>query len=204
MHDGEGFEVYISPYSLGVNVSAELVVVSTVEELEKSSCTNKILLMKGEVCAEPLMPKNFVFYNPDHHKRIYALLEQKQPKAIITATGKNPQMVGNTYPFPLINDGEFDIPSVYCTDVIGEELAVKAEQTFKLKAEAKRIPSTACNVIARINPQAQNKITLCAHIDAVENSLGALDNASGIVVLLLSCREAKGLSGQVGCRIGCV
>jgi len=64
-------------------------------------------LLKGAICAEQLMPKNFVFYNPDHHKRIYALLEKKKPAGIIAATEKKPEMVGALYPFPLIVDGDF-------------------------------------------------------------------------------------------------
>lgn len=195
------FAVKISPYSLGCDAHAELVVASTINELETYDCHGKILLLRGEICAEQLMPKNFVFYNPDHHKRIYALLEEKQPQAIITATSKNPQMVGNIYPFPLINDGDFDIPSVYCTDIIGEEIAANAGQTFRLKVEAKRIPTTACNVIARINPQAQNKITICGHIDAVEDSPGASDNASGVVVLLLLAEKLKDYQGGHGIEL---
>jgi len=198
---GKSFDVKISPYSLGCEVTSQLMVASTVEELEKSSCTSKILLLKGEICAEQLMPKNFVFYNPDHHKRIYALLEEKQPKAIVTATSKNPQMVGNIYPFPLINDGDFDISSVYCTDIVGEKIAAKAGEKFKIKAEAKRIPTTACNVVARKNLQAQNKITICAHIDAVEESPGASDNASGVAVLLLLAELLKNYEGGLGVEI---
>ncbi len=195
------FNVKISPYSLGCDAQAELVVASTIDELETSDCHNKILLLKGEISAEQLMPKNFVFYNPDHHIRIYALLEQKQPKAIITATSKNPQMVGNIYPFPLINDGDFDIPSVFCTDIVGEEIAARAGEKFKLKAEARRIPTTACNVIASKNPNAQKKITVCAHIDAIEDSPGASDNASGVVVELLLAEMLKEHQGKVGVEI---
>ncbi len=201
LRNSESFEVYISPFSLGVDVSAELVVVSTVEELEASSCTNKILLMKDEVCAEPLMPKNFVFYNPDHHKKIYALLEEKQPAAIITATKQNPMMAGAPYPFPLINDGDFNIPTMYCTDKTGEKLASKAGEVFELKAEAERIPATACNVIARKNPNAKKKIVVCAHVDAKEDTPGATDNASGIVVELLLAEMLQNYKGSLGVEI---
>jgi len=107
--------------------------------------------MKDEICSEQLMPKNFIFYNPDHHKKIYALLEEKQPAAIITATAKKPELVGALYPFPLIVDGDFDIPSVYCTDIIGKEIATHIGGMFKLTIQAERIPSTANNVIARKN-----------------------------------------------------
>ena len=195
------FAVKISPYSLGCDAHAELVVASTINELEACDCHGKILLLKGEICAEQLMPKNFVFYNPDHHRKIYSLLEEKQPKAIITATSKNPQMVGNIYPFPLINDGDFDIPSVYCTDVVGEEIAANAGKTFGLRVEAKRIPTTACNVVASKTSQTRNKITICAHIDAIENSPGASDNASGVVVALLLAEMLKDYQGKVGVEI---
>ena len=118
------YEIYISPFSLECDVTSELVTISTITELENCQCADKILLMRGEICAEQLMPKNFVFYNPDHHKRIYALLKEKQPAAIIAATERKPELVGALYPFPLIEDGDFDIPSVFCTDIVGKEIAV--------------------------------------------------------------------------------
>jgi len=179
------YEVHISPYSLGCDITAELVTVSTISELEKCQCKNMILLMKGEICAEQLMPKNFVFYNPDHHKKIYSLLEEKQPAAIITATEKKPDLVGALYPFPLIVDGDFNIPNVYCKETIGEKIANKNGDIFKLRINSNRISSTACNVIAKKNTNTPKKILICAHIDAYENSPGASDNASGIVVELL-------------------
>ena len=193
--EGRSFEIHTSPFSLGCNVTAALETVSTIDELEKCACKGKILLMKGALCAEQLMPKNFVFYNPDHHKRIYALLEEKQPAVIITATGKKPELVGALYPFPLICDGDFDIPSVYCTDTVGNELATQTGETFSLRIKARRIPATACNVIALKNPDSKKKIIVCAHIDAYENTPGAADDASGIVVELLLAEMLKDYHG---------
>ena len=195
--NGDSFDVHISPYSLGCDITAELVTVSTILELEKCHCAGKILLMKGEICAEQLMPKNFVFYNPEGHKRIYAILDEKQPAAIITATARKPELVGALYPFPLIEDGDFDISSVYCTDVIGEEIAANPYHKFHLIAQAERIPTTACNVIARKNPDAGGKIIFCAHIDAYGNAPGALDNASGTVVLLLLANMLQKYDGPM-------
>jgi len=191
------FEACISPYSLGCDVTAELMTVSTILELEKCHCTGKILLMKGEICSEQLMPKNFVFYNPESHKRIYAILEEKQPAAIITATARKPELVGALYPFPLIEDGDFDIPSVYCTDVIGEEIAGNTYHEFHLITQAERIPTAACNVMARKNPNAEKKMIVCAHIDAYGNTPGALDNASGTVVLLLLANMLQKYNGPM-------
>ena len=108
---GRDFEAFISPYTLACDVSAGLAVVSTVDELEAADVNGKILLLRGEIAKEQLMPKNFVFYNPEEHQRIYRLLEEKQPAAIISATSRNPELAGAVYPFPMFEDGDFNIPS---------------------------------------------------------------------------------------------
>lgn len=198
---GRRFNVLISPYSNGFDVTAELVAVSTVKGLERCRCMGKILLMRGALCKEQLMPKNFVFYNPDRHKRIYALLDEKRPAVIIGATGRNPALAGGLYPHPLIEDGDFDIPSVFCTDVDGGEIAMLAGQVFTAKCAARRIPATAWNVLARKNPGAAEKIVVCAHIDAKETTPGAVDNASGATVLLLLGELLEGYAGRLGVEI---
>jgi aminopeptidase YwaD len=182
------FEVRGSPYSLGCDVKAELLAVSTAEELEGVECEGKLLLMRGPICSEQLMPKSFVFYNPEHHQRLIALLERKKPAAIITATARNPDQVGALYPFPLIVDGDFDIPNMHCTDVVGGAIAALEGETCRLTIDARRVASRATNVIAKLNGGADKKIVLTAHIDAYEGSPGASDNASGVVALLL-CAE---------------
>ena len=199
--NGNSFEIHISPYSLGCDITTELITVSSVEELENCQCEGKILLMKGAICAEQLMPKNFVFYNPDPHKRIYALLEEKKPAGIITATERKPELVGALYPFPLIVDGDFHIPCAYCKDSVGEKIARKTGELFRLQMEAKRISSTACNVIARKNPESIKKIVITAHIDAYENTPGASDNASGTVVQLLLAEMLMEYQGNMGVEI---
>lgn len=195
------FEVHLSPYSLGCDVTARLATVCTVEELAQCDCEGQLLLMRGPICAEQLMPKNFVFYNPDHHKRIYALLEQKRPAAIITATEKKPELVGAIYPFPLIEDGDFDLPSVYCTETVGAEIAANGGKDFRLTVDARRIPSTACDVIARKRSDTRRKIVVCAHIDARESTPGASDNASGVVVLLVLAEMLADYDGRTGIEI---
>jgi aminopeptidase YwaD len=190
------FEVHASPYTLGCDVLAELVPVSTIEELETTDCEGKILLMQGAICSEQLMPKNFVFYNPAHHQKVIALLESHKPAGIVTATEKRPEQVGALDPFPLIVDGDFDIPSVYCRDSVGEMLAARAGCVFRLRIDARRLPSSAANIIARLNRGAPGKIVIIAHIDAYEDTPGASDNASGVVVLLLVAEMLSDYCGQ--------
>lgn len=114
-----GFNVNVSPYSLGCIEEAELMSAENIDELKKKDCYGKILFLHGEIAKEQLMPKNFVFYNPEEHKRIVALLETKNPRAIICATSRNAALAGGVYPFPLIEDGDFLIPSVYMTEEEG-------------------------------------------------------------------------------------
>ncbi len=195
------FPVRIGPYSPPCELTAPLGAVSTVEELEACSCRGKILLLTGEICAEPLMPKNFPFYNPEHHRKIYALLEAKAPAAVISAPGRNPALIGAVYPYPLIEDGDFDIPSVYCDQNTGAELAAADGETFNLKIEARRLQAEACNVILSRNPGAREKVLLCAHIDTREGTPGASDNASGTAVLLLLAEMLRDYRGPLGIEI---
>lgn len=198
---GRSYDVYASPFSPGCDVTAGLVKVSTLGDLEKRACRGEILFMDGALCVEHLMPKNHPFYNLDRHRRIYVLLEEKRPAAIVTATGKNPALMGALYPYPLIEDGDFDIPSAYCTETTGKRIASETGSIFRLMVDAERISSTATNVIARKNPGARHKIVVCAHIDARAAIPGALDNASGTVVLLLLAEMLADYRGEAGIEI---
>lgn len=185
------FAVSISPYSLGCNVQAELSIAASIEELRAGDHRGKILLLKGNLTKEQLAPKKYVFYNPDHHQEIYRLLESQQPAAIITATAKNPAMAGAQYPFPLIEDGDFNIPTAFMTDVEGERLAAWAGKPLRLEMEAQRLSSWSENVCAFNGGQAGKRVVVCAHIDAKTGTPGAVDNASGVVVLLLLAEMLK-------------
>ena len=184
--NGDRFEVLVSPYSLGCQVHARLAIASTEEELGAVEGGDIVLLLRGDLTRGQLMPKNFPFYNPDEHKRIIQLLEARQPLAIIAATSRDPEMVGSgVYPFPLIEDGDFDIPSVYMTEEEGLRLAEHAGKGIRLESRAARIPATGCIVIAAKGARPARRVVVFAHIDARMGSPGASDNASGVIVLLL-------------------
>ncbi|MFC2030471.1 M28 family peptidase [Chloroflexota bacterium] len=196
--DGIRFEAFPSPYSLGCRVTAPLTAASTVSELEGADVSGHILLLRRELAREQLMPKNFPFYNPDSHRQLIESLEEKAPLAIIAATAQDLNMVGAQYPFPLFEDGDFDIPSVYMTDVEGAKLAAVAGSEVLLESRALRIPSSGCNVIARKSPGQARRVVLFAHIDSRMGTPGANDNASGVVVLLLLAELLADYAGQLG------
>jgi aminopeptidase YwaD len=183
--DQGNFELLVSPYSLPFSGEAELVSASTIEELEKTNAKNRILFLHGDIAREQLMPKNFVFYNPEEHQRIIKALENSGAKAIISATGRNAALAGGVYPFPLIEDGDFDIPSVYLTEEEGLKLlSLKGKSVF-LQSESKRIPGKGYNVVGKKGMTDSPRIVITAHIDAKKGTPGAIDNATGVIVLLL-------------------
>jgi aminopeptidase YwaD len=190
------FQTYVSPYSLGCDVEGQLISASNVEELEQANMTGKLLLLHGEIAKEQLMPKNFEFYNPEEHQRIISLLEKGEPRAIIGTTGRNASLAGGVYPFPLIEDGDFDIPSVYMTEDEGYRLLPYTGSSVALKSISKRVPGKGCNVIAQKGKESGGRMVITAHIDAKKGTPGAIDNASGVVILLLLADLLKDHDGN--------
>jgi aminopeptidase YwaD len=237
MCNGDSYEVFAGPYSLPFSGTRQLVAISDTAGLEKAELEEKIVLLYGEIAREQLMPKNFVFYNPDEHRQIIALLEKGKPAAIISATGRNSALAGGVYPFPLIEDGDFDIPSVYMTEEEGERLLKHAGGMVTLESRSERIPGKGYNVIGmkggkqemrqtkddsssgddfgrlrtRVsesnpvdpgnNASAEaslkpDRIVVTAHIDAKKGTPGAIDNATGVIVLLLLADLLRDYEGK--------
>lgn len=182
---GQDLEVFVSPYSNGCNEEGVLIGISSVEELEQAHLEGKIVLIHGEIAKEQLMPKNFVFYNPAEHRHIISLLENGNPRAILCATGRNASLAGGVYPFPLIEDGDFDIPSVYMTEDEGRKLSPFYGDVVSVNSVSTRVPGKGCNVIGHIEKPLRRRIVVTAHIDSKKGTAGAIDNATGVVVLLL-------------------
>ncbi len=199
--DNISFDVNVSPYSRGCDAEAQLIEASSAVELERLDMAGKILLLHGGLAREQLMPKKFVFYNPEEHQKIISLLENGAPAAILCATGWNPALAGGIYPFPLIEDGDFDIPSVYMTEMEGAKLLPLAGEKVTLKSVSRRVPGKACNVIAGKGNNDAGRIVITAHIDAKKGTPGAIDNASGVAVLLLVSRILKKYTGGASIEI---
>ena len=194
--DEENFNVLVSPYSPGFRGEGELISASTSEQLSEINAKNKIIFLYGEIAREQLMPKNFVFYNPEEHQKIISILENSGAKAIVSATGRNAALAGGVYPFPLIEDGDFDIPSVYMTEEEGLKLIPTIGKTVFLESLSKRIPGKGFNVIGKKGNNKSPKIVVTAHIDAKKGTPGAIDNATGVIVLLLLSDLLKDYNGN--------
>lgn len=189
-------EAYSSPYANGCDETAPLLAVSSVDELEAADARGCILLLHGEIAAEQLMPRNFVFYNPESHQRIISALDHSGAVALICATDRNAALAGGVYPFPLIEDGDFDIPSVYLTDEKAAALMPLAGRNIRLISGCRRIPAAGYNVSGFKGMAGQPRMVVSAHIDAKKGTPGAIDNATGVCVLLLLAAMLRDYSGN--------
>ncbi|MDD4142654.1 MAG: M28 family peptidase [Bacteroidales bacterium] len=189
--NGESFEVFSSEYSLGCSVKGKLTAINTVAQLEQIDIKDKIVLLYGEIASQQIAPKKFPFWNPEEHQHIVSLLEKGNPKALICATERNAISAGGVYPFPMFEDGDFDIPSVYMKDTEGEKLLAYAGQTVELESKAIRISETAFNVIGRNSNQTKDRILITAHIDTKISTPGAIDNGTGVAIVLLLAELLK-------------
>ncbi|HOI86282.1 MAG TPA: M28 family peptidase [Lentimicrobium sp.] len=199
--DGQEFSVHSSPYSRGCDTEATLIAAGNLQELEVLRMEGCIVLLHGELAVEQLMPKNFVFYNPEHHRKIIARLEAGKPAALVCATGFNPELAGGVYPFPLIEDGDFDIPSVFTTEEIGTQLLKYTGEKVRLVSDAVRIPGKGYNITALKGKNAGKRIVVSAHIDAKKGTPGAIDNATGVIVLLLLAEMLRDYNGDTAVEL---
>jgi aminopeptidase YwaD len=193
--DGRAFEVQSGPYSVPVDTSGPLLPVDTLEKLEDADLAGSIVLLHGAIAADQLFPKSFDFVDAPDHRRVYALLEAGLPAAVIGATGRGGGMGGGLYPYPLIEDGDFEIANAYTTDKLGAELASMAGQTVQLSIQTRRFMAPARQLTAVRGPRGAPRAIVIAHIDSKGESPGAIDNATGVAALLATARLLEDYDG---------
>ncbi len=172
------------PYTLPVDVVAPLVVADSLATLEATDVGGCIVLLHGDIARDQLLPRGFDFLDEPDHRRIYALLEDGCAVGIIGATGRGGGMGGGLYPYPLIEDGDFDIPNAYVTDETGRRLAALAGEEARLHIVSHRFPVRARQLTAHRGPVDAARIVVMAHLDSKEGSPGAVDDATGTAALL--------------------
>ncbi len=198
---GTSFAVHPSPFGLGCAVRGPLVVVTTVDELAAADLSGAVVLLRADIAREQLMPTNYPFYNPDEHRRIISLLNGGLPSAVVSAPAPSPTSVGAVYPYPLIEDGDFNIPLAHMTAEEGQRLAALAGRMVDLQIVSARTPSRGANVVAHAGPPDARRVVVCAHIDSRAGTPGALDNGAGVTVLLLLAELLRGYIGGLGVEL---
>jgi aminopeptidase YwaD len=185
---GREFEIQAGPYTTPTSARAPLVAVDSLAALESADIGEAIVLLHGDIAADQLFPKSFDFVDAPEHRRIYELLEGGAPAVVIGATGHGGGMGGGLYPYPLIEDGDFDIPNAFTTDEVGAELAQLVGQVAELELVAERRARSARQLTASRGPAGAPRAIVMAHIDSKGGSPGAVDNATGVAALLATAR----------------
>ena len=176
---GDGpLPVTANPYSPPVDVTAPLAPVANLAELAAADLTGRIALLHGALAAEPLFPRNYPFFTYEEHQRIADLLEQKGARAVIAVS----PMHAN--PAPIIEDGDFRLPSVTVGAHVGAVLLLAESAAITLRLRSVARPGRAANVIGRRAHPSRDKLVLSAHFDTKPGTPGALDNAAGVATLL--------------------
>ncbi len=177
----ERVPVVANPYSPGCSVTAPAVWVGSMNDLEQANLAGKIVIAHGGLTAEPLMPRNFRFYQHEPHQEIARVLEEKTPAALITVSPRS------DYPVPVIIDGDFLLPSCTVTSPAGDRLRSHPDDPVTLVIKTRTDRTGAANVIGRRG--SGKRVVLSAHLDTKHYTAGALDNASGVAALLLLARR---------------
>lgn len=192
---GVSQEIYPSPFTKPYNGVGELAVIHTLKELAAAECSGKVLLLYGDISKEPLMPKDFPFYYPEEHRQIIDLLEEKKPLAVIAATGKHP--ICGLDPFPMFEDGNFSVPSAYISRSVADKLLERSRNVkLHIVSEIKASESGQIIGLKKAKHDALGKIVLCAHMDSKYGTSGAIDNASGVAVLMEVMEKLKDWTGK--------
>ncbi len=176
-----------SPYARGAEVPGRLVVARRVADLP-DDLRGRVLLLLDDLAAEQLTPLGYPFYGNDAHAALLARLMDAAPRVVLAGTGMAPETAGAVEPFPIIEEGAFPIPTANLRIRDAEALAAHAGSSVRVQVSAHRWQSHARNVIAGVGNE-RRRVVLTAHVDSKPGTPGALDNASGVVTLLLVAGE---------------
>ncbi|MFW5797998.1 MAG: M28 family peptidase [Spirochaetota bacterium] len=166
------------PFSAPLRGEFPVAVVETLDDLRSRVVADHLLLVRGELAAEPLMPRDFPFYYPDEHREILDLLLDTRPACVLALTGKHP--LCGLSPFPLFEDGNLGVPNAYAADPRG---VIAAAQAVRLELDSASLPAAGRQLIFSRKGRAGAagpRIILAAHVDTKYETPGALDNAAGL------------------------
>lgn len=164
-------------YSPSCLVSAHVMPLHTLAELEAADLQGKLAVLYGDLVRTPLPPKAWSFKSAEE-ARVVELLEEKRPAAVLTVQSRLGEVER------LIEDWEFTLPSATVSAQVGAMLLEKAGEQARVRIDARKSMSVTSNVIGRLPGASLEQIVLCAHYDTKVDTPGAGDNASGVAVML--------------------
>ncbi|MDO8963105.1 MAG: M28 family metallopeptidase [Coriobacteriia bacterium] len=180
---GREIGAHPGPFSPALEGSGPLVVIRTADEIGAVDMPRAVLLLCDGIAATQFTPRDYPFYGDPDHAAILADLEAARPLAVLAATSSS-AMTGAMCPFPLIEEVGFAAPTAYMTLEDGATLAARAGETVTVSIDSEVRPSVGIQPIGRATGTDAGRIIVSAHIDSKPETPGALDNATGVAVLL--------------------
>jgi aminopeptidase YwaD len=173
------FALSVAPYSLGCDAAARLTSAASLDELANPDLTDSILLLHGALAAEQVFPKNYPYVSFPAHQALIAALEHVRPAAIVALTGSE-----TARPFALFEDADFDVASAFPPAEDGDALLALVGEEARLRIDSVRSAATGEQPVATCEGDRMGRIVVSAHFDTKHDTPGALDNASGVAILL--------------------
>ena len=176
--DGRKLDAAANVFSPPCDVTAPAVVVGTEAELEAAELAGRIGILYGDLTKGSGFSARHAVYFPERDQKVMRMLEEKKPAALITIHSRTRWFER------LIRDWEFPIPSATVPAEVGLALLRHLDQTLRLKIDSHQSAGHFCNVVAARAGSGPERIMLLAHFDTMHETPGAIDNASGVAVLL--------------------
>jgi aminopeptidase YwaD len=171
---GRVIELEGTPFSRPCDRRGRVTRRSTDAELDDPMEPGSIVVLDGELAAEPYFPKAFPFLDlPDQRVRLEKL-EAARPAAVIL-------IAPDQRPMSWLEDGDLAFPYLVVEPSIGD-LLVEGEMV-DVATEGRLTEGRGVNLSARTVASGARSV-LCAHIDSKVTTPGAIDNAGGVATLL--------------------
>lgn len=193
---GAPLQATANPFSPSVRASGEALYAASLEELAAlaearggRALEGRILVLGPALCASPIMPKAFDFYNPEEHRALVALLEAGRPAAVVAVS---PHAEGI---WPIFADPDLALSSV--TIPFGAAGLAAEGARLELEIEASTRPSRSATIsgLLRRGPEGAKRRLLCAHLDTKHYTPGAIDNGGCVAVLLAAAELVASREG---------
>jgi hypothetical protein len=175
---GDPLELDVNPFSPPCDVTAPVVALSTLPQLEAANLNGRIALLYGHLSKDPVFPMNFELVQFERDQAINRLLIEKAPAAVL-AVNLNPWRRVHIF-----EDEDFPIPSATLSTEVGRRLLTEQGHTAHLTIRSTTAPGHVTTLIGRTPPAHTHAIVICAHYDTKVGTPGAFDNGSGAAVLL--------------------
>jgi aminopeptidase YwaD len=176
--NGQTAPVEANAFSLPCDVLGTILPIGSLAELDAAEIGDRILLFYGDLANAALSPKSW-FLKSERDDHIIQRLEAGRPAALLAPPAASVEYM------QLTMDWELDVAAATIPLDTVLQLLKHPELPVHLNVQGQRIPAAARNIVARSKKgDGSQRVVVCAHFDTMINTPGAMDNASGVAVML--------------------